>query len=224
MQKNEFDQFADKYDEILSDSIPDGLSENPYFAEYKIKLISRLLEIQKPKRILDFGCGSGRGLPYLLKYFPGMDIWGYDVSTASLDIAKDKTPDVNLISDWNEIERNSFDLIVAANVFHHIPPNERVDTLSKCYDALDSSGKMFIFEHNPYNPATRWIFERCPFDVDAEMLSLSEALRLSKLAKFKIIDRGYTLFFPAPLAYLRRFEPVLKSIPLGAQYYVRLEK
>ncbi len=224
MEKNEFDQFAEKYDEILCDSIPGSLSENPYFAEYKIKLISNLLSSDEPRKILDFGCGAGRGLPYLRQYFSNADIWGFDVSTASLDIAKNTILDVSLVSDMTDTENNSFDLIVAANVFHHIPPEERVHALLSCYDALSENGKMFIFEHNPYNPATRWIFERCPFDVDAEMLSLSQAKKIAAQAHFKVTNRAYTLFFPAPLAWLRRFEPLLKYVPLGAQYYVQLEK
>lgn len=220
MKKNEFDQFSEKCDEILSDSVPDSLSENPYFAEYKINLVSRLLSNDKPKRILDFGRSPRRGLPYLQKYFPDAEICGLDVTTASLDIAKHKVPEASLISGWNKIKNNSFYLIVAANVFHHIQPEERVEALSKCYEVLECSGVMFVFEHNLYNPATRWVFERCPFDVDAEMLSLSEALSLSKREKFKTIDHGYTLFFSAPLTYFRKFESALKSIPVSAQYYV----
>jgi len=224
MPKNEFDQFAEKYDEILAGSMPDGMSENPYFAEYKIKLIADLLDGPGPAKILDFGCGAGRGLPYVERYFPGSEIWGFDVSEGSLDVARSRVPEAVLVSDMNELKDERFDLIVAANVFHHIPPDERVRALSDCRNVLAGNGKMFIFEHNPYNPATRWVFERCPFDVDAEMLSLDTARKLSEDADFKLSDSGYTLFFPAPLAFLRRFEPILKPIPLGAQYYVQLEK
>lgn len=35
------------------------------------------------------------------------------------------------------------------------------------------SGNLFVFERNPFNPVTRLVFERCPFDQDAEMLRLS---------------------------------------------------
>jgi len=81
---------------------------------------------------------------------------------------------------------------------------------------------MFLFEHNPFNPLTRWIFERCPFDVDAEMLNLRSALEMSRDAGFKSEQHGYTLFFPRQLAFLRRIEPWLKRLPLGAQYYVQM--
>lgn len=224
MSENEFDQFAEKYDELLAESMPEGMSENPYFAEYKIKLVSRLLSKRPPKKILDFGCGSGRGLPYVKAYFPDSSIWGFDVSEASLEIAKNKVPNAILVSDWGRLKDEKFDLIVAANVFHHIPPKVRVSALSDCYDVLADDGKMFIFEHNPYNPATRWVFERCPFDVDAEMLSKASAKNIAKQAGFTLTDSGYTLFLPAPLSMFRGLEKFLRPIPLGAQYYVQLEK
>ena len=83
---------------------------------------------------------------------------------------------------------------------------------------------MFLFEHNPHNPLTRWVFERCPFDVDAQMLSLRSALSLARQARFSAEQHGYTLFFPRPLAWLRGLDPYLKALPLGAQYYVQMAK
>jgi trans-aconitate methyltransferase len=175
-------------------------------------------------RILDFGCGAGRSLQYIAQYFPNAEVWGYDVSSASLEVAAERLPSANFFSDWAEIRDTKFDLIVAANVFHHIPIEYRQQALTQCRHALNEEGQMFMFEHNPYNPATRWVFERCPFDVDAEMLSLTTALALTKHAGFSEEHHGYTLFFPRPLAALRPLEPWLKFLPLGAQYYIQMAK
>ena len=224
MSKPEFDQYAEQYNRILAETIPEGLNEDGYFAEYKIALMAAHLDQHKPKNILDFGCGAGRSLPYLEKYFPDAELWGYDVSPASLKIAAQHTPRAKLFSDWETMKDVHFDAIVAANVFHHIPPEQRLSALSLCQQVLKDRGQMFMFEHNPYNPATRWIFERCPFDADAEMFSLKTALRLTKQAGFSAEKHGYTLFFPRQLAFLRSLEPLLKYLPLGAQYYVQMEK
>lgn len=224
MSQPEFDRYAAQYDRVLGDAIPDGLNEDGYFAEYKIALMAARLGERKPQRILDFGCGAGRSLPYLDRYFPDAELWGYDVSPASLEVAAARVPRARLFSRWEDSADSAFDAIIAANVFHHIPPPMRVKALAQCRDALLPGGKMFLFEHNPWNPATRWIFERCPFDADAEMLSLNSALGLGRAAGFSSAQYGYTLFFPRPLAFLRGLEPWLSKLPLGAQYYVQLER
>lgn len=224
MNKPEFDQYAEQYDRILGETIPEGLNEDGYFAEYKIALMAMLMRDKNPARILDFGCGAGRSLPYIDQHFPNAELWGYDVSPASLKIAAQRAPRANFFSDWAEVSEIRFDIIIAANVFHHIPPAQRRQALKQCHHALAEQGQTFLFEHNPYNPATRWIFERCPFDADAEMLSLKTALGLANQAGFNSEQHGYTLFFPRPLAFLRPIEPWLKRLPLGAQYYIQMSK
>jgi SAM-dependent methyltransferase len=224
MNKPEFDQYADQYDRLLSDTIPDSLNEDGYFAEYKISLMHALLGDVMPARILDFGCGAGRSLPFLDRYFPSSELWGYDVSPESIRLAAQRVPRASLHSDWNSIASTTFDVVIATNVFHHIPPAERSLALMQCRQVLADQGQMFLFEHNPFNPVTRWIFERCPFDQDAEMLSMKSARNLASTIGMRIVDAGYTLFFPRPLAWLRPLERSLRWLPLGAQYYVQMTR
>ncbi len=224
MNKPEFDQYAEQYDRVLGETIPEGLNEDSYFAEYKIALMAARSSDKIPGCILDFGCGAGRSLPYLDKYFPDAELWGYDVSPASLKAAAQRLPRAKLFSDWDATTSTRFDAIIAANVLHHIPPDERLQALTRCCELLTVKGQLFLFEHNPFNPATRWVFERCPFDAGAEMLSLKTVLGLAREAGFHSEQHGYTLFFPRPLAFLRRFEPWLTHFPVGAQYYVQLAR
>jgi SAM-dependent methyltransferase len=224
MSNSEFDKYAEQYDQALGEAIPHRFKEDGYFAEYKIALAAKLLGKKNTTSILDFGCGAGRSLPYLAKYFPEAEIWGHDVSAASLKIASERVPSAKLFSDWYTIKGMRFDAIIAANVFHHIPIEQRQSTLFQCRDALATDGFMLIFEHNPYNPLTRMIFERCPFDRDAQMLSLRSARRLAAKVGFQSVRYGYTLFFPRPLASLRPIESFFRRVPIGAQYYVQMAK
>jgi len=223
MSKHEFDEFATNYDEVLADAMPPGMAENVYFAEYKIKLVHQQLQGRAPRRILDFGCGPGRSIAYIRRYFPDAEVWGFDVSEDSVKQARSHCPDARFISDMAEITDQKFDLIVAANVFHHIPLGERRGALQDCGKVLSPTGSIYLFEHNPYNPVTRWIFERCAFDVDAVMLPRRETMALARAAALKVARSGYTLFFPAQLAWLRFLEPFMSAIPVGAQYYVRMQ-
>jgi SAM-dependent methyltransferase len=224
MSQPEFDQHAASYDRVLAESMPDGLNESGYFAEYKVALVAARLKATPPARILDFGCGAGRSLPYLAQYFPEAELWGYDVSTESLKFAAQRVPQAHLFTDWQDLGAVRFDAIIAANVFHHIPWPERPTALQQCRQFLAATGQMFLFEHNPYNPLTRWVFEHCPFDAEARMMNLRTALALVQQAGFSEVSHGYTLFFPRPLAFLRGLEPCLKFLPLGAQYYVQMAK
>jgi SAM-dependent methyltransferase len=224
VDKPEFDRYAKDYDHVLGEAIPAGLNEDSYFAEYKVALMARRLQGRAVARVLDFGCGAGRSLPFLCKYFPESEVWGYDVSPGSLAVASEHSPQATLFSDWSTLAGTRFDAILAANVFHHIPVPDRLGALASCREALGDGGQMFMFEHNPYNPMTRWIFERCPFDSDAEMLTLATAIDLAKRAGFASEQHAYTLFFPKPLAFLRSIEPKLERLPLGAQYYVQMAR
>ena len=220
----EFDQHARDYDRVLEQALPPGMAEDRYFAEYKVALMARLLRPAAPARILDFGCGAGRSLACVEAHFPHARTWGHDISRASLDVAAARTQRSTLVSSWDELEGLEFDAIFAANVFHHIPPARRVAELTRCRDHLAEGGSVFLFEHNPYNPLTRWVFERCAFDRGAQMLTLRSALAMAHQAGLRTRRRGYTLFFPKPLARLRGIEPLLRQVPLGAQYYVQMAR
>jgi len=221
MHEPEFDRYARDYDGVLRESMPEGLQEDAYLAEYKVALMARKLQGTPPRRLLDFGCGAGRSLAFLERYFPETELWGYDPSTASLEIAAQRAPRARLAAEWEQLPAG-FDVIFAANVFHHVPLDERLPSLRRCREMLAPGGAVFLFEHNPYNPLTRHVFERCPFDADAKMLTLREALALSKDAGFAKEQHAYTLFFPKPLKALRGLEPWLGRLPLGAQYVVQM--
>lgn len=222
MNRPEFDEFAGRYDELLADSMPESLNEDAYFASYKIDLMASRHPADTVRRILDYGCGAGRSLPYLRDRYPHAQLWGFDVSEQSISMASKRMPDAKLSADWQEIRATRFDLIIAANVFHHIPPGERPSALSDCREVLAPTGSLYVFEHNPYNPVTRHVFENCPFDVHAEMLAMRQATQLATNCSLRIRHRAYTLFFPKPLKLLRPLERFMGRLPLGAQYYVQM--
>jgi 2-polyprenyl-3-methyl-5-hydroxy-6-metoxy-1,4-benzoquinol methylase len=223
-ERPEFDQYASRYEEALRHSMPDALEEDSYFAEYKIQYMARQICNDEMLQILDYGCGVGRSLDILEKYFPKAELWGYDVSEQSIEVARQRTERTHLTSNFEKLPLDSFDIILAANVFHHIPPESRLDALEYCKSLLKPGGRLFIFEHNPINPLTRMIFERCPYDQDATMLRRQEVFALANAASFTVAKSNYTLFFPKQLSLLRFIERHLGWLALGAQYCVEMEK
>ena len=217
---NEFDQFADSYDKTLKAALPAGLDEDQYFAQYKIDFLRRATTHRTISSVLDFGCGAGRSLVYLVDAFPRAVVAGYDPSSESIRHAAERVPAARLSDDWPTVSRQRFDIVLGANVFHHVPRDQISGWLERCAKLLTPGGSIFVFEHNPWNPVTRYVFERCPFDTDARMIPRRELIDFGRRAGLHVKSATFTLFFPKPLKFLRPIERWLGWLPLGAQYCV----
>ena len=113
-----------------------------------------------------------------------------------------------------------FDLIFCNGVFHHILPSDRAEVLTMIRNRLNPRGIFALWENNPWNPGTRIIMSRIPFDRDAVTITPPEAERLAESAEFQILWRTHAFVFPSALRFLRWLEPLLSGLPLGAQYMV----
>ena len=224
MKKTEFDYLSNNYDETLKKSFPSALEEVNYFSTYKIKLIHKLLGNKKNINILDFGCGSGNSLDIFPKYFQSSNLWGYDVSKEFIKKIKKRKKNVKLTSNLSKIPKEKFDLIFISNVLHHIDKKNHIRILSNCRSFLNKTGVIYIFEHNPINPVTNYIFKNALIDRNAEMVPSKRLVGTALKAKLKVASLKYTPFFPKQLSFLRFLEKFLVWIPLGAQYLLILNK
>ena len=171
---SEFDKFAENYHESLRKSLAVTRTSDEYQAEYKVRLLkNRLAQGVSGLNVLDFGCGVGLSLPYLLEQFSGSKIFATDVSEVSLDMVRARFPQVTIVgSALNTIEK--FDLIFMSTVLHHITGSARVEILKKLRANLKPDGRLVVIEHNTYNPLTRRIVSNCPMDADAELISMRD--------------------------------------------------
>ncbi len=218
MTKIDFDQYAGQYEALIAAQTNFFDRDNDYFIRYKVERARQLAG--DVKSVLDFGCGIGRSMPYLRETFAKADIAGCDPSADSLAIARRENPRCRFFGMEDAGAAPRFDLVLAANVFHHIQPPERQDALRYCHDHLKPGGRFIVFEHNPYNPVTRRLVNTCPFDADAVLLPMRETVARLRDAHFTIAETGYCLFFPGVLAGLRPLENYLGWLPLGGQYFV----
>ncbi len=116
------------------------------------------------------------------------------------------------------------DLIYSNGVFHHIPPQQRPGALDFMWRALRPGGIFALWENNPWNPGTRYVMSRIPFDRDAVILSAPEACRMLRASKFEVRRVDFLFIFPRMLSWLRPLERPLSHLPLGAQYQVLARK
>ena len=96
MDVAEFGKFADEYHNLHQENIRITGEGPEYFAEYKIRDLSRVEQIigGRVKNILDFGTGVESSIPFLAKYFPGTSLFGTDLSEKSLTIARKRFPNL----------------------------------------------------------------------------------------------------------------------------------
>ncbi|MDZ4713718.1 MAG: methyltransferase domain-containing protein [bacterium] len=109
-------------------------------------------EITKGKKILDFGCSSGRMLRHFKKYADDNEIWGTDVSGDHIYWCNKylNPPFQFLISTFNAhlpFEDRNFDLIYSGSVFTHID-NLIEPWLLEMKRILSPNGYLYITIHD----------------------------------------------------------------------------
>jgi trans-aconitate methyltransferase len=217
-----------EYDMMLNKGINLSGEDKQFFIRGRLQDLRRQLPIDfHPGRILDFGCGIGDTTMFLTELFPNADIIGFDTSDQAIAHAQRthgsaRTSFCNL-PDLTRIQ--AVDLCYSNGVFHHIIPEERVAVIARIHEVLRPGGYFALFENNPWNPGTRLVMKRIPFDREAQVLSIREAKQLLQKGRFSILyPPRYLFYFPRFLAFLRFLESFLVRVPLGAQYYILARK
>jgi SAM-dependent methyltransferase len=222
-QASEFDRYADEYEAELARGLRLSGEDSSHFARERCRWLRARLERigVAPGRVLDFGCGTGGAIPYLLAELGAERVLGTDVSPASLAVAEQRHGGAAVrFAAPAQVPAAEFDLVHVNGVFHHIEPAERPAALAAIAAALRPGGLLALWENNPWNPGTRLIMSRVEFDRDAVTLSAPAARRLLAANGFDVLRTDFLFIFPRALAALRRLEPALAALPLGGQYLV----
>lgn len=224
----EFDQYAAEYDAALARGLSLSGEDKSYFAEGRIVWLAGLLKQfdERPQHCLDFGCGIGSAAPFLFSLLDAEQVTGVDVSPTSLALARriiasDRARFLQLDA-YQPCEE--IDLAFCNGVFHHIPGPERKPAVAYVHRALRPGGLFALWENNPWNPGTRLVMSRIPFDRDAVTVSAPQARRLLVTAGFEILRTDFLFIFPKMLKQLRFIEPWVTRLPLGGQYQVLCRK
>jgi len=214
----EFDSYSSNYRDLVTESVRASGEPSEYFAAYKAKYLKRKLGTTGILSVLDFGCGVGALSEQIKLEMPEARIDGFDPSQESLDRVSSRLQAQGMFSRDLDLLPGSYDLIVIANVLHHVAPGGRPRVIRCAFEKLKLGGRLVVFEHNPFNPLTRWAVSQCPFDDDAILLKSREVRKLLLNTGLQRLQRDFIVFFPRPLTFLRSFEGELARVPFGAQY------
>jgi SAM-dependent methyltransferase len=217
-----FDEFVDTYEEACGRGLALSGESRDYFARQRAAHTKRLCAAASPRRVLDFGCGLGHSTPYLAEAFPEARIIGVDTSAGALEAARRRygSERAEFVASDADLPPGSVDIVYSNGTFHHIEPHDRQREVKRIVKWLAPGGRFVLWENNPWNPGTRLVMKRIPFDRDAKTLSCLNASRLLRQSGLQIRGVSFYFYFPSWLKPLRRLEPRLESVPLGAQYCV----
>jgi SAM-dependent methyltransferase len=97
-------------------------------------------------RVLDIGCGPGTMVPYL----PGAEYVGLDVSGEYIEKARLRYPQARFIcqrvGEVDQVERDSFDIVLALGVLHHLDDAEALTLFQISRDAMKPGGRLVTID------------------------------------------------------------------------------
>jgi len=223
----EFDQYAENYDAALAHVAWAG-ERREDFAERRIKWLGAQLKKigEAPKRVMDFGCGTGTSIPFLFSVLGVESVVAIDVSRKSLEVAQRNygSSCVRFVPTDEYKPEEPLDLVFCNGVFHHIPISEREGAISLIANSLRADGVFALWENNPWNPVTQLLMRVAAIDRDAIKLMPAETRRLVGGGGFEVMQTDFMFIFPRVLRWFQILEPRVAQLPLGLQYQVLSRK
>jgi len=124
MSEAHFDDYSEKYDSALADSLSATGEDKDFFARGRASFVAKCLQKQnaQPASAMDYGCGIGSTTPHLLELLKVQSVIGIDVSSKCLDVAAEKfgSSQISFVPVHEFIPREEIDVVYTSGVFHHI--------------------------------------------------------------------------------------------------------
>jgi ubiquinone/menaquinone biosynthesis C-methylase UbiE len=219
----DFDRYAKDYEEVVDRSVSFTGRNSAFYARRKVDILE---EVVRPElgslqglSLLDVGCGTGTTDRFLAQRV--RTLHGVDVSEEMLIQAKRNVPEAEFT--WYDGEMlpfddQTFDIVVAICVLHHVPPSMRSKVVSEMVRVSRPEGVVAVFEHNPYNPLTRHAVKECEIENDAVLLSARDTSEMLKESADTEPECRHYLFSPLGGAIGCSLDRHLRKIPFGGQY------
>jgi len=133
-------------------------SVSQYFcvALQQYRALNRMLQLAFPqgledKLILDFACGYGRALRFLVQTYPANQVWASDIQQDAVTFVHDQFGVNAMVSDASPsqfLPGRKFNFIWVASLFTHLPEHLFRAWLVKLYDLLTDDGYLVFSVHD----------------------------------------------------------------------------
>lgn len=126
-------------------------------------LVNEYIRPRAGARILEIGCGPGT----ILGYLPPSDYLGFDLSPEYIAMARRRFPEAQFVcervSRFSLAEEQSFDVVLALGIVHHLDDAEARQLFQIAFDALRPGGRLVTFDGvwaEGQSPIARWFLAR----------------------------------------------------------------
>lgn len=226
----EFDKYARSYDQAVNQAIAFSGLDVDFFT--RVKADDLLVRLARHGRsgtsgihALDVGCGVGNYHAILAPHLATLT--GVEVSADSIDVARERMPNLSYeVYDGTRLPfaQHMFDCVFTICVMHHVPPSAWTGFVAEMYRVARPGSLVAVYEHNPLNPATRYVVNSCEFDRDAVLLWPRQVRKLLSAAGFGDIRARSILTVPPLGSILGAVDRMFALLPFGAQYVVTAVK
>jgi SAM-dependent methyltransferase len=126
-------------------------------------LVEQYIQPKAGSRILEIGCGPGT----IYGYLPTCDYLGFDLSSKYIELAKRRFPEGRFVcervSRFAITREQSFDVVLALGIVHHLEDPEARQLFQIAYDALRPGGKLITIDGvwvDDQSSVARWLLAR----------------------------------------------------------------
>lgn len=182
--------------------------------------IVKMLGDIKGKKILELGSGAGEGAVFLAKQ--GANVTATDISSGMLEVVNKVatlhgvkvSTAVSSADDLSQFEKNSFDVVYAANLLHHVDVAKCLDNVK---DVLKPGGIAAFWDPVAHNPVIN-VYRRMAEEVrtpDEHPIKRSDM----KLFKERFSDVDYNFFWLSSLLVFVKFWLIDRIHPSSDRYW-----
>ncbi len=138
---------VDDNQKIYDEMVEKSSSGHQYiYSKETLRMLDEI--VPKNVKILDVGCGTG----HVAEVLKDREWYGVDISPLSIEKARQYYKEVKVGDITRNIPfpDNSFDVVFALGIFHHIP-DKMMEALKEIRRVLKKNGILIIIDHNNKN-------------------------------------------------------------------------